>query len=60
MELRLTETLNKERTKQKWQTETRQTLKHQSLQNIPLDMRNRFAPLQNTQDKVLDKEDEEL
>ena len=30
-------------------------LKHQCRQNIPLDMRNRFAPLQNTQDEVLDK-----
>ena len=53
---RLTETLNEERAKQKWQTETRQTLKHQSRQNIPLDTRNRFTPLQNTQDEVLDKE----
>ena len=35
---------------------TRQTLKHQSRRNIPLDMRNRFAPLQNTQDEVLDQE----
>ena len=47
---RLTETLNEERAKQKWQTETRQTL------NTPFDMKNRFAPLQNTQDEVLDKE----
>ena len=53
---RLMETLNEERAKQKWQTETRQTLKHQSRQNIPLDTRNRFSPLQNTQDEVLDKE----
>ena len=55
---RLTETLNeeKEKAKQKWQTETQRTRKHQSRQNIPLDTRNRFAPLQNTQDKVLDKE----
>ena len=53
---RLTETSNKERAKQKWQTETRQTLKHQSRQNIPLDKRNRFTPLQSTQDEVLDKE----
>ena len=53
---RLTETLNEERAKQKWQTETRQTLKHPSRQNIPLDMRNKFAPLHNTQDEVLDKE----
>ena len=52
---RLTETSNEERAKQKWQTETRQTLKHQSRQNIPLDTRNRFTPLQNTQDEVLDK-----
>ena len=55
---RLTETLNeeKEKAKQKWQTETQRTRKHQSRQNIPLDTRSRFAPLQNTQDKVLDKE----
>ena len=39
-----------------WQTEIRQTSKHQSQQNIPLETRNRFAPLQNTQDEVLDKE----
>ena len=57
---RLTETLNEERTKQKWQTETRQMLKHQSRQHVPLDTRNSFAPLQNTQVKVLDKEDEKL
>ena len=39
-----------------WQTETRQTLKHQSRQNTPLETRNRFAPLQNAQqDEVLDK-----
>ena len=31
-------------------------LKHQCRQNIPLDMRNRFAPLQNTQNEVLDRE----
>ena len=48
---RLTETSNEERAKQKCQTETRQTLKHQSCQNIPLDTRNRFTPLQNTQMK---------
>ena len=42
----LTETINEEKDKQKWQTETRQTLKHQSRQNIPVDTRNRFAPLQ--------------
>ena len=55
---RLTETLNeeKEKAKQKWQTETQRTRKHQSRQNIPLDTRNRFAPLQNTLDEVLDKE----
>ena len=34
----------------------RATLKHQSRQNIPLGTRNRFAPLQNTQDEVIDKE----
>ena len=53
---RLTETLNEEMDNRKWQTETRQPLNHQSRQNIPLDTRNRFAPLQNTQDEVLDKE----
>ena len=53
---RLTETLNEERAKQKWQAETRQTLKYQSRQNIPLDKRNRFTPLQNTRNEVLDKE----
>ena len=37
-------------------TEIRQTRKHQSRQNIPLETRNRFAPPQNTQDEVLDKE----
>ena len=37
-----------------YKQETRQTLKHQSRQNI--DTRNRFSPLQNTQDEVLDKE----
>ena len=52
---RLTEALNEERAKRKWQTETRQTLKRQYRQNIPLDTRNRFAPLQNTQDEVIDK-----
>ena len=41
----LTETLNEEKAKQKWQKETRQTRKHQSPQNIPLDTRNRFAPI---------------
>ena len=39
-----------------WQTEIRQTRKHQSRQNIPLETRNRFAPPQNTQDEVLEKE----
>ena len=53
---RLTETLKEERVKQKWQTVTRKTLKHQSRENIPLDTRNRFAPLQSTRDDVLDKE----
>ena len=53
---RLTETLNEERAKQKWQTETRQMLKHQSYRNMPLDTRNRFSPLQSTQDEVLDEE----
>ena len=42
---RLTETLNEEKAKQKWQKETRQIRKHQSPQNIPLDTRNRFAPI---------------
>ena len=51
----LTETLNEEKAKQMWQTETRQTRKHQSRQHILLETRNRFAPLQNTQDEVLDK-----
>ena len=53
---RLTETLNEEKAKQKWQTESRQRRKHQSRQNVPLDTINRFAPLQNIQDEVLDKE----
>ena len=39
-----------------WQTEIRQTRKHQSRQNIPLETRNRFAPPQSTQDEVLEKE----
>ena len=52
----LTETLNEEKAKQKWQTETRQTQKDQSRQNIPLDTRIRFAPLQNICGEVLDKE----
>ena len=30
--------------------------KYQSCRNMPLDMRNRFVPLHNTQDEVLDKE----
>ena len=53
---RLAETLSEEKAKQMWQTETQQTRKHQSRQNMPLETRNRFAPLQNTQDEVLDKE----
>ena len=53
---RLRETLNQDRHKRKWQTETRPMLKHHSRPNIPLDTRNRFAPLRNTQDEVLDKE----
>ena len=52
----LTETLNEKKAKQMWQTETRQTRKYQSRQNIPLETRNKFPPLQNTQDEVLDKE----
>ena len=52
----LTEILNEERVKQMWQTETQQTWKHQRRQNVPLEMRNWFVPLQNTQDEVLDKE----
>ena len=52
----LTETLNEEKVEQMWQTETRQTCQHQSRQNILLETSNRFAPLQNTQDDVLDKE----
>ena len=52
----LTKTLNEERANQKWQTETRQTLKHRSCRDIPLDMRNRFSPLQSIQDEVLDEE----
>ena len=52
----LTETLNEEKAKQMWQTETWLTRKQQSQQNISLETRNRFAPLQNTQDEVLDKE----
>ena len=42
----MTETLNKQKAKQKWQTEIQQTQKYQPRQDIPLDMRNRFAPLQ--------------
>ena len=53
---RLKEALNEEKAKQIWQTETRQTWKHQSQQNIPLGTRNRFAPLQNTPNEVLNKE----
>ena len=52
----LKETLNEEKAKQMWETEIRQRRKHQSRENIPLETRNRFAPLQNTQDEVLDKE----
>ena len=52
----LTETLNEEKAKQMFQTETWLTRKQQSQQNISLETRNRFAPLQNTQDEVLDKE----
>ena len=52
----LTETLNEEKAKQMWQTETWLTRKQQSQQNVSLETRNRFAPLQNTQDEVLDKE----
>ena len=52
----LKETLTEERAKQMWQTETRQTQKHQFRQNVPLETRNRFALFQNTQDEVLDKE----
>ena len=33
-----------------------ETLKDQSRQNIPLETRNRFAPLQTIQDEVLDNE----
>ena len=49
---RLRETLNEEMAKQMWQTETRQTRKHQSWKNITLEKRNRFPPIQNTQDEV--------
>ena len=42
--------------RRKGQTETWLTRKQQSQQNISLETRNRFAPLQNTQDEVLDKE----
>ena len=35
----LTETLNEEKSKQMWQTETRQARKHQYRQNIPLETR---------------------
>ena len=44
----LTEILNEEKAKEMWQTETRQTRKHQSRQNIPLETRSRFAPVENT------------
>ena len=33
-----------------------ETLKDQSRQNLPLETRNRFAPLQTIQDEVLDNE----
>ena len=49
---RLRETLNEEMAKQMWQTETRQTQRHQSWKNITLEKRNRFPPIQNTQDEV--------
>ena len=52
----MTETLNEEKAKQIWETETQQTRKHQYQQNIPLETRNRFAPLQNTQNEVSDEE----
>ena len=39
-----------------WQTETQQTQKHHSRQIIILEMRSRFAPIQNTQGEMLDKE----
>ena len=53
---RLTETLNEEKAKPMWQTETRRTRKHQYRQHIPLETKNRFAPLRSIQDEVLDKE----
>ena len=49
----LTEKLNDKRIKKIWQTETR---KHQFRQCVSLETRNRFAPLQNNQDWLLDKE----
>ena len=52
----LTRKFNEERVKQMWQLETRQTRKHQSRQNVSLETRNRFVPLQYTQDEVLDQE----
>ena len=52
----LTGKFNEERVKQMWQIETRQTRKHQSRQNVSLETRNRFVPLQHTQDEVLDQE----
>ena len=48
--------IKRRKDQQKWKTETRQTRKDQSRQNIPLDTRNSFVPLQNTRDEVLDKE----
>ena len=47
--------MNKDRAKSMWQAETRKMQKYQSQQNVSLEARNRFAPLQNTQDEVLDK-----
>ena len=52
----LKEPLNEVRAKKMWQTESEQTRKHRSRQNIPLETRNRFSPLQNTQDEALVKE----
>ena len=41
----LMETLNAEKAKQMSQTETRQTLKHQSRQNTPLETRNKICSI---------------
>ena len=46
----LTKKLNVVRAKQIWQTETRETPKHQSWQNVPLETGIIFVPLPNTQD----------